>query len=233
MVLTLPIREVRPATSRARIVQIGLEGAAFAYQAGQAVLIASQGREPRRPYSIAAAPEDAKRADGLELLVGVDQTGQPGAHLSLELGSLVDVEGPLGRFTFPDSPQERCFLFVAGGTGIAPLRAMLRHALRRPHEHIGLLYSARAPGDFAYEQELRSLAETGRIDLNQAVTRSFGSETWSGPRGRIGASELGPLLHDRATLCFVCGPQALVQEVSGLLGRLGVGLSRIKTEEWS
>lgn len=232
MVLTLPIREVRPATSRACIVQIGLEGARFPYQAGQAVLIASKGREPRRPYSIAAAPDDATRDDCLELLVGVDSAGQPGAHLTLDAGSLVDIEGPLGRFTFPECPEERCFLFVAGGTGIAPLRAMLRHALRQPHDHIGLLYSARTPADFAYEQELRSLAENGRIDLNQAVTRSIANETWSGPRGRIGASELEPLLHDHRTLCFVCGPQTLVQEVSGLLGRLGVGPDRIKVEEW-
>jgi ferredoxin-NADP reductase len=133
---------------------------------------------------------------------------------------------------FPESPEERSFLFVAGGTGIAPLRAMLRQALRLPHEHIGLLYSARTPGDFAYEQELRSLAERGHIDLNQSVTRAPDSESWAGPRGRISAVQLTPLLHDTATLCFVCGPQTLVQEVSALLAQLGVRPNLIKAEEW-
>jgi NAD(P)H-flavin reductase len=213
-------------------VRIDLRGAAFSYRAGQAVLIASQGHEARRPYSIAGAPEDARRDDCLELLIGVDQTGQPGNHLTLEPGTLVDIEGPLGRFTFPDNPEERGFLFVAGGIGIAPLRAMLRHALRLPHKHIGLMYSARTPGDFAYQQELQALAERGRIDLKQAVTRAVASGDWSGRLGRIGTAQLAPLLHDRATLCFICGPQALVQEVSGLLGQLGIGPQQIRTEEW-
>jgi ferredoxin-NADP reductase len=232
VLLTLPIREVRSATSRARIVRIGLDGAAFSYQAGQALLIAASGREPRRPYSIASAPEDARRDDCLELLIGVDSTGQPGPHLALEPGARVDVEGPVGRFTFPETPEERSFLFVAGGTGIAPLRAMLRHALGLPHKHIGLLYSARTPGDFAYEEELRSLAERGDIDLNQAVTRAQDSESWKGPRGRINAGQLTSLLHDSATLCFVCGPQTLVQEIPALLAQLGIRPDLIKTEEW-
>ena len=50
---------------------------------------------------------------------------------------MVDVEGPLGSFTFPADPEERRFVFIAGGTGIAPLRAMLRHALDIPHREIG------------------------------------------------------------------------------------------------
>jgi len=232
VLLTLPIRDVRPATQRARIVRIGLAGATFPYRPGHAVLVASHGYEYRRPYSIATPPEDAQQEDCLELLIGIDATGHPGAHLTLEPGALVDVEGPVGTFTFPDSPDERSFLFVAGGTGIAPLRAMLRHALRLPHQHIGLLYSARTPGDFAYEQELQALARVGRIDLNQAVTRADANDSWGGSRGRIGAPDLQPLLRDQATLCFVCGPQTLVHEVSSLFTQLGVRQDRIKTEEW-
>jgi len=232
VLLTLPIREVRPATARSRIVRIGLEGSPFRYRPGHAVLVATHGYEYRRPYSIAAAPEDARQDDCLELLIGIDATGHPGVHLALEPGAMVDLEGPLGSFTFPDSPEEECFLFVAGGTGIAPLRAMLRHALRLPHRHIGLMYSARTPDDFAYEEELRGLAALGLIDLNQAVTRADAAESWTGSRGRIGAPELQPLLHDQATLCFVCGPETLVHEVSGLLTQLGVPTNRIRTEEW-
>ena len=91
----------------------------------------------------------------LELLVGRRRDGEPGRTCTLDRGALVDVEGPLGRFTFPRRPDERRFLFIAGGTGIAPLRAMLRHALSVPHDGIGLLYSARTAGEFAYEDELR------------------------------------------------------------------------------
>ena len=230
MLLSLAIREVLPATPRARIVRLDLGGAAFDYAAGQAVLVGAAGG-PKRPYSAAASPEDARREGCLELLVGVDPNGTPGPHLTLERGRIVDVDGPLGTFTFPPAPAERRFVFIAGGTGIAPLRAMLHHALAIPHEEVGLLYSARTPDEFAYEGELRALARDGRIELRQTVTRTVG-DGWSGPRGRIGRAELQPLVHNPATLCFICGPPALVAEMSALLAELGILRSRIRVEEW-
>jgi ferredoxin-NADP reductase len=232
VLITRPIRDVLRATPRARTVTIDLAGVPFPYLAGQAVLIASHGTERRRPYSIAAAPEDAERDDCLELLVGVDAHASAGAHLQLDPGTLVDVEGPIGRFTFPNEPRERRFLFIAGGTGISPLRAMLHHALRVPHDEIGLLFSARTPAEFAYEPELRALADAGRIELELRVTREVGQDDWTGARGRIRREDLAVLVHGRATLCFVCGPPALVQEIPQLLEELGVPRERIKTEEW-
>ena len=65
MLVTLPIREVLPATPRARIVRFDLGGRSFDYAAGQAVLVATAGVAKRRPYSIAAAPEDARRDGAL------------------------------------------------------------------------------------------------------------------------------------------------------------------------
>lgn len=230
MLITKPIRGTAAATPRARSVRIDLQGSAFPYLAGQAVLVASHG-QPRRPYSIAASPEESARDASLELLVGVDADGGAGPHLSLELGALVDVEGPLGRFTFPTRPDERRFLFIAGGTGISPLRAMLHHALTVPHDQIGMLYSARTPSEFAYEDELRSLAEQRLIELQLRVTRE--ADEWSGTRGRIGRADLEPLVHGRATLCFICGPPALVREIPQLLQELGVARQRVRTEEWT
>jgi ferredoxin-NADP reductase len=230
--LTLPISEVRPATPRATIVRLDLSGHDFVYAAGQAVRVATHGHEDRRPYSIAGSPEDARQDGSLELLVGLEANGRPGPHLTLSTGTLVDVDGPLGTFTFPPNPEEQRFVFIAGGTGIAPLRAMLRHALAIPHRDIGLLYSARAPEEFAYEAELRTLANVGKIALRQTVTRATEAD-WSGARGRIDRAALGSLVHDPATLCFVCGPPAMVAEMTTILAELGVAGSRIKTEEWS
>ncbi len=229
--LTLSIREVLPATPRARILRVDLDEQAFEYLAGQAVLIATHGYDKRRPYSISSAPEDAKQSRAIELLIGVDANGFAGPHLTLEPGTRVDVEGPLGAFTFPPDPVEPRFIFIAGGTGIAPLRAMLRHALAIPHRAIGLFYSARTPDEFAYESELRALAESGQIELRQTVTRSSGDD-WTGARGRIGRTALAELVHGPDTLCFICGPPALVDEMPKVLGELGVPRSRIKLEEW-
>lgn len=232
MLLTLPIRDIVAATPRARIVKLDLDARAFSFEPGQAILVAAHGREKRRPYSIACAPEDAERDHALELLVGVDPDGQPGPHLTLEPGAPVDVEGPVGSFVFPPDPAERRFVFIAGGTGIAPLRAMLRHALTIPRADIGLFYSARTPDDFAYEAELRALARDGRIALRQTVTRSTGID-WSGARGRIDRAALAELIHGPATLCFICGPPALVTGMTALLAGMGVDRARIKIEEWS
>ena len=229
--LTLPIREVLPATPRARILRVDLDGHVFDYAAGQAVLIATHGSEAGKPYSIAASPEDARLSRCIELLVGVDPSGTAGDHLVLEPGALVDVDGPLGSFTFPANPVEPRFVFIAGGTGIAPLRAMLRHALTIPHRDIGLFYSARTPDEFAYERELRGLANAGQIELRQTVTRSTGDD-WTGARGRIGRAALNELVHDPATLCFICGPPALVDEMPRLLEELGIPRSKIRLEEW-
>jgi ferredoxin-NADP reductase len=233
VLLTLPIREVLPATPRARIVRVDLERERFPYLPGQALLIATHGYEQRQPYSMAGAPEDAEHDRWLELLVRVDPEGSPGPHLTLEPGAIVDIEGPFGGFTFPPEPEDRRFVFIAGGTGIAPLRAMLRHALHGPHEQIGLFYSARTPGEFAYERELQSLAREGRIELRQTVTRDVASDNWTGARGRIRISDLAPLIHHSATMCFVCGPPALVQEMPSLLGELGIPRHRVRIEAWS
>jgi NAD(P)H-flavin reductase len=230
-VLTLPIREVLPATPRARIARINLDGHAFEYAPGQAVSIATHGQDKRRPYSIAAAPEDARRDGWLELLVGVNADGTPGSHLALEPGTLVDVEGPLGSFTFPPAPVERRFVFIAGGTGIAPLRAMMQRALHLPHRNIGLFYSVRTPDEFAYEMELRGLADAGEIELRQTVTRATDMD-WTGPRGRLNREALEELIHDPATLCFVCGPPALVDEIPRILSEMGIPRDRIRVEEW-
>ena len=231
VLLTLPIRDVQPATPRARIVRLDLDGQRFDYDAGQAVLVGTHGGSKRKPYSLAAAPEDAQRDRCLELLVGVEADGTAGEHLALDAGVQVDVEGPIGSFTFPTAPEERRFVFIAGGTGIAPLRAMLRHALAIPHRDIGLFYSARTPEDFAFEREFRGLADAGDIELRQTVTRAAETD-WTGPRGRLKRDALEELVHDPATLCFVCGPQALVNEMPKILQELGIPRARIRIEEW-
>jgi NAD(P)H-flavin reductase len=229
--ITLPIREVLPATVRARLVRIDLAGRAFEYAAGQAALVGTHGQMERKPYSLASAAEDARRDGWLELLVGIEANGQPGPHLALELGTLVDVEGPFGTFTFPPDPVERRFVFIAGGTGIAPLRAMLRHALAIPHRDIGLFYSARTPDEFAFQSEFHAMAEAGDIALRQTVTRAH-EMVWSGARGRLDRAALSELVHDPATLCFVCGPPALVADMPAVLGDLGIPRNRIRIEEW-
>jgi len=124
-------------------------------------------------------------------------------------------------------------LFVAGGTGIAPVRAMLDHALRvHLSENISLLYSTRRSDEFAFLDELRTHEREGRVELHQTVTRDDGT-AWDGKRGRIGRGHFEAVLHEPAsTLCFICGPSSLVSESAATLRDLGVPDTLIRTEGW-
>jgi phenol hydroxylase P5 protein len=231
--LTLPVVDVLAVTPRSRLLCVRLDGEALAFEPGQAVMAAAHGRDDRRPYSIACSPERAAETGGIELLVAAD-SGESASHLSqVTPGSAVDVEGPLGHFTFPAHVAQPRVLFVAGGTGIAPLRAMLDHALRR-HDMpaMSLLYSARRGDEFAFIDELRAHARAGRIQLHQTVTRDE-STSWEGSRGRIGRAHFESVLHEPGTtLCFVCGPPPLVTESVATLSALGVPGALIRTEQW-
>ena len=221
-------------TPRSRLVALSLEGVEFSYVAGQAVMIGNHRQAERRPYSIAASPERAEETKRLELLIGVDESGVAGPHLTLSgPGEQVDVDGPIGTFTFPGALAHRRLLFVAGGSGIAPLRAMLDHALRtHPAERVSLLYSARRADEFAFADELRTYEERGLLEFHPTVTREDGA--WAGGRGRIGRAHFEAVLHDRAdTLCFICGPPRLVSEAVTTLSELGVPRAAIRTEEWA
>lgn len=232
--VTVPLAGIAPATPRSLLLTLDLGRRAFDFLPGQAVLIGAHGQPERRAYSIACSPERAAETRHLELLVAREDSGDLGSHLpAARPGALIDVEGPLGTFVFPADPAQPHLLFAAGGTGIAPLRSMIDHVLRRDAPRgIAVLYSARRGDEFAFMAELREHAAGGRLELHTTVTREDGG-AWSGGRGRIGRSHFEAVLHDPAgTLCFVCGPRAMVTESVATLQALGVPAHAIRTEGW-
>lgn len=250
--ITVPLISVEPVTPRSRLVTLDLDGHVFDFRPGQAVVVGMAGEPPRRPYSIASSPERVAETQTLELLIALEADGTLGPHLpETTPGTLIEVEGPLGTFFFPDDLPRQRLLFVAGGTGIAPLRAMIDHLFRHrsslpagvsavvpakaealAEAGISLLYSARNAEEFAFIDELRDNEQRGRLELHQTVTRDD-SATWAGSRGRIGRSHFEQVVHDPAnTLCFVCGPRAMVNESVSTLAALGVPTEAIRTEEW-
>jgi NAD(P)H-flavin reductase len=227
------IKDVRREAARAALVRLDLAGAEFPFVAGQAVMAGSAGQPDRKPYSIACSPAQARESGCLELLVKVDPQGRAGRHFGiLETGSAIEVAGPLGRFSLAGAPAPIPLLFIAGGTGIAPLRSMLWSALEG-HEtrDVTLLYSARTPDDFAFLPEFRRLHAEGRVRLRLTATRGAG-QSWTGGRGRIDRDLLGELVERSSTLCLVCGPDSLVADVPAMLRDLGVPADRIRREEY-
>lgn len=229
----LRVSSVRRETESARVVRVELGSSPYRYRAGQAALIGPAEETERLAYSIASAPEETARHGWIEFLIKIDSTGRWGTLFEpIARGQRLAVSPPRGSFVFPDRPRERCFLFIAGGTGIAPLRSMISHALISERQGaVSVLYSARTPRDFAYARELRGMARVGKIDLVLTATRET-TPRWRGGRGRIAAAELAPLVKSRATLCFVCGPSAMVDDVPPMLHELGIEKSRIRLDEW-
>src|SRR5262249_34349913 len=231
-VLTLTLRDVLPATPRARIARIDLDRHSFEYAPGQAVMIASHGAEKRRPYSIASAPEDARRDGLVELLIGVNDDGVPGPHLRPYRAALGAAAAPFAPFPFPPAPEEPRFVSPPGAPASPPPGPLPPPALSLPYRNIGLFYSARTPDEFAFEKEFRDLAAAGRIELRQTVTRAADDAGWDGARGRLDRGTLAELVHDPATLCFVCGPAPMVDEMPRVLEEIGIPKMRIRVEEW-
>jgi ferredoxin-NADP reductase len=239
--LVLPVTSVLEATPSTRIVRLDLGGAAFAFEAGQAAYIGLADHEARVPYSIASAPAETSRTRLLDFLIKVEPSGRWGHQFdSVEAGAYIGVRGPFGTFMFPRNPAEDRFLFIAGGTGIAPIRAMIRQALLSGQTGVmKLLYSAKTADDFAYLPELRVMAAHDGLDLHLHVTREAADEPRADPssraaarRGRIGLAQLAPLVDDEAMLCFVCGPESMMADVPPMLQELGIDRGRIRVEEW-
>jgi ferredoxin-NADP reductase len=218
------------ATPTTRAIRLAVPSTGFSYQAGQAAAVGVDERQ-LTPYSIASAPAETSAEGFLEFLVKVDGSTRFGSQVSgLQRDDEIVVGPARGRFCLPHDVGKQPLLFIAGGTGIAPLRSMIRQHLHDGgHGRPALVYSARTPEEFAYAEELRDLADVGRLDLTLTLTGD--AREWRHARGRAGDRHLADLATPR-TLCFICGPPAMVTDVPEALVRLGVPRDRIVTEDW-
>jgi NAD(P)H-flavin reductase len=226
------VAHIQRVTPWSSVVSLDLGSAPFRVAAGQAVML---GLSPRsmKPYSVASSPDLARRERLVELLIGMDANGRFAPHLAdLAVGNRVTLKGPFGRFSLPTPLRPRRLLFIAGGTGIAPLRSMMYAALGRPNPpDIALAYSARSHDGFAFEAELKQLSRRGRVRTLFTVTRDAGP-TWKGRTGRIQPAWLKRMLRGEPTICCVCGPPTFVSDMTAMLEALGVPPGRIRREQY-
>jgi ferredoxin-NADP reductase len=125
-------------------------------------------------------------------------------------------------------------LLVGGGSGVVPLRSMLRHHRASDSAvQARLIYSVRSPEDVIYRDELSDLAGSDAIDVRLAFTRSSPSD-WDGLRGRLDADVLSDLGWGSSpdAVTFVCGPNGFVEAVAQSLVELGRAPEQIKTERF-
>jgi predicted ferric reductase len=161
------------------------------------------------PFSLSAAQ------NGRWLRITVKVVGQHTADLrDLEPGTPVWVAGPAGTFTAAHRRCERALL-IAGGSGIAPIRALLEEL----PSGAAVIYRARTPADVLLSNELDWLAEARDLDLWYVI----GSRRDPGPRQVLSARGLRQLVPDVAARdVYLCGPGGLVEESVRVLRRAGV-----------
>jgi ferredoxin-NADP reductase len=192
-------------------------------------LTAEDGYRAERSYSIASAPGErpsitVERLDGGEV--------SPYLTEELRVGDALELRGPIGGYFVWDEADGGPLLLVAGGSGIVPLRAILRHRQRSGSDvPVRLLYSSRSLDDVIYGPEIAQPTEG--VEVVQTLTRAQ-PDGWTGYARRVDDALLAEVAWpsgDRA-LAFVCGPTSFVETVASGLVALGYPPARVKTERF-
>ena len=227
--LVATVAETVPETARAVTLRLDVPDWP-AHRAGQHVdvrLTAEDGYSTQRSYSIASPPGSER----LELTVERIDDGEVSPYLTTvaDVGDQFELRGPIGGwFVWDGTDTAPVLLLVGGGSGVVPLRAMLRHhAASGSTAAMHLVYSARTLGDVIYRRELEAMAGPRR-----AVTLTLTREPdWAGHRGRVDAGLLAEVGWPPSVQphCYVCGPTAFVEAVADVLVGLGHEPGRIRT----
>jgi len=198
-------------------------------------LTAPDGYQAERSYSIASPPEQTGE---IELTVEAVDDGEVSGYLfeGVGVGDQLEVRGPIGGyFVWRGMPDARPLLLLAGGSGVVPLMAMLRHRQRaKLRNPTVLLFSIRTPEEAIYQEELKSMAaadDTFTLLLDYTRQAPAG---WTGYHRRIDKALLAEVMGQFAASpeCYVCGPTGLVENAATALLELGLPAQDIKTERF-
>jgi predicted ferric reductase len=180
------------------------------------------------PFTVASA----SAADGT-LAFTIKESGDFTRQIGgTQPGQTATVSCAFGRFSYLVHPDETDLVFIAGGIGITPLMAMLRH-LRGSWDRrrIQLLYANRTEADIVFRDELAQMEAVRAPALRVTHVLSRAGDEWTGERGRLDAERLRRLVGEAAGKAFyVCGPPAMTRDVMRALKSLGVPRRRLHYE---
>jgi ferredoxin-NADP reductase len=228
------VAEVVDETAHTRTLVLDVEGwpGHVAGQHADVRLTSDDGYQAQRSYSIASAPEDAHLALTIERL----DDGEVSPYLAGEVraGDQFELRGPIGGHFTWRAEQGGPLLLVAGGSGLVPLMAMLRHrAARKSTAEATLLVSSRMAEDILYREELERLAQGDGLAVHHTLTRGA-PDGWPGFDRRVDAemlAQVGPA-PGAVPRIFVCGPTPFVEAVADLLVGLGHEPASIHAERF-
>ena len=229
--LVATVGEVSEETPRVRTITLDAPGWP-GHRAGQHLevrLTAEDGYQASREYSIASAP-----GEPLAITVERFDDGEVSPYLTQEVraGDLIEVRGPIGGWFVWEPADGGPLMLIAGGSGIVPLRSIVRQRDRTGSgAPARLLYSARAAADVIYASEFRRPADG--VTVTFTLTREHPAG-WTGRTGRVDAMMLAQLAWPATVspLAYVCGPTSFVETVAAGLTGLGYPPQRVKTERF-
>jgi len=190
---------------------------------GQVAILQAKDQAPAY-FAFASAPEDRD----LEVLVK-QKAGASSIIYDMCVGEELELLGIAGHGFKLDDMKGRDLVFVAMGTGVAPLRSALRHVLRRKREfgRLVVLYGARTPDDFCYRDETDAWEDAG-VELRQVISRPDGHD-WSGPTGYV-QSLLDNVLPELASpVALICGSLEMIDQTRDRLSKMGFKPDEILT----
>jgi len=196
-------------------------------------LTAEDGHRAQRSYSLASPPEDAL----LTLTVERVDDGEVSPYFveDVRIGDQFELRGPIGGYFVWTVAMGGPPCLIAGGSGIAPLMAMLRHRDRLNDRGAALLlYSSRCPDDIIYRDELDAMAHrNSELRIVHTLTRKQ-PEGWAGHHGRINKALLAEACFppEQTPKIYICGPTPFVEAISRSLVELGHDPLTIKTERF-
>jgi ferredoxin-NADP reductase len=175
------------------------------------------------PFSLSSAP------NGRWLRITVKALGDDSARIQrIPVGTAVFVEGPYGVLTGARRSRRKVTL-IAGGIGIAPLRALLESLAARPGE-LTLLYRVRHEADIVFRRELDLLAAHRGATVRYLLGRRT-RDPWASPLGRSAIASLVPDIAEQDV--YVCGPADMMQAVEESLRELGVPPGQVHAERFA
>jgi ferredoxin-NADP reductase len=196
-------------------------------------LTGEDGYQAQRLYSIASEPE----APYVMITIERIEDGEVSPYLAGELrpGDRFELRGPVGGYFVWQVATGGPLLLIAGGSGIAPLMAMLRHrAAAGSRVPARLLFSSRTVADIIYREELdRLAARQDGLTVVHTLTRER-PDGWTGGTRRIDRAMLAEIAFPAADRphVFICGPTSLVESAAHHLIDLGHDPRAIKTERF-
>ena len=165
-----------------------------------------------------------------------DESGYKRTLDELEIGVLIDGEGPNGTFIL-DEKETGPHVFLAGGIGITPFRSMVKYAAdKNLGTKIQLIYSNSIPEEIAFREELLNLSKSWpNLKLDMTITKPEETkEPWQGLTGRVDEALITKLVPDFLQKTFwVCGPPPMVDAMEGALGKLGLSSGKVRSEKFT